>query len=106
MNQLALKIGDHEIINPTPQFKNLGDFITSLLNVVIYITAFVMVFWLFWGVFQYIFAGGEKEKLNKAKARITWAIVGFLIVVIALAISQFIQGIFPVGNKVTNITPP
>ena len=45
--------------------------------------------------------------LEKARKRITWAIVGFIIVVAAFLISQFVQQIFPPQpNGVQNIRPP
>lgn len=95
-----------------PEFKDLGSLITQALPVVLYITAFLMIFWLAWGIFQYIFAGGNKESLGKARARITWAIVGFLIVVIAFSISQYVKRIFPQVNEfeqkstIQQLTPP
>lgn len=97
--KIALQFpGGENIPNPQglrPEFKDLGSFLTQLLNVVFIFAGFLMLIWLTWGVLQYIFAGGNKEGLTKARSRITWAIVGFLIVVIAFALSQFVQGIFP-----------
>lgn len=88
------------------QYKTLGDFVTALLNVFFLIAGFLMLIWFAWGVFQYIFAGGKKEDLAKARSRMTWAIVGFLITAISFAISQYIQTIIPTRIKsgVTKVT--
>jgi ABC-type uncharacterized transport system permease subunit len=63
-----------------------------------------MLFWGFWGVFQYIFAGGKKETLALARKRITFAIVGFILVALAFIIQRFVIQIYPV-NPLLIVTP-
>lgn len=58
-----------------------------------------MFIWAAWGVFDYIRAEGNKEALAKARKRIQWAIVGFIILLFAFMISEFIQ------NSVLPIQP-
>lgn len=89
------------------RFNNLGELLTGLYGVVFYIAGFLLLFWFAWGVFQYIFAGGDKAALGKARSRIIWAVVGFFITMLAFAISQFIGQIFPqINPPITNVTPP
>lgn len=98
MNKLALNIpGSGSIQSPYPQINNLtlGSIISLFLPTVLYIAGFMMLFWTFWGVFQYIFAGGEKGALSQARQRITWAIIGFFLVMLAFAISSYTESIFP-----------
>lgn len=92
---------------PYDQF-SLGVFISELIPVVFFITGFLTVFWMSWGIYQYIFAGGNKESLAKARARITWALVGLLLLGLMLLVSQYVQGIFPqnIINNPTQITAP
>lgn len=80
---------------------SLGDVISSGYELVIYVAGFLMVIWFFWGVFEYIFAGGAKEKLGKARSRITYAIVGFVIVILAFFIGDFVKDF----AKPSDITP-
>ncbi len=82
-----------------PEFHDLGSILTQFYAVIFYIAGFLMIFWLAWGIFQYIFAGGNKDALAKARSRITWAIVGFLIVTVAFSISTYIKNIYPQVNK-------
>lgn len=86
----------------------IGDVVTGFLNVGFLISGFLLVFWLSWGIFQYIFASGEKEKLAKARARITWALVGFLVIIIAFALSSYVQKFFPArtNQSVTPVSEP
>ncbi|MFA5932633.1 MAG: pilin [Microgenomates group bacterium] len=94
--------GNSAIASPT-----IGGIITPALEAVFLIASVLMFVWMVWGIFQYIFAGGEKEKLAKARSRITWAIVGFIIVLLAFTLSRYIQEIFPARSvPITPITEP
>lgn len=68
----------------------LGGILSGLLEITFLLASFLAFFWFVWGAFQYIFAGGDKEKLAKARSRITWAIVGLLFVALAFLIAQFV----------------
>lgn len=81
----------------------LGDILSGLFEIAIFLAAFLAFFWFVWGAFQYIFAGGNKENLAKARARITWAIVGLIITLLAFLIAQFTQQILLPGK--IGITP-
>lgn len=78
-----------------PAFVDLGSLLSPLLNIVFYIAAFMAFYWLVWGGFQYIMAQGKKEDLAKARARITWALVGLLVTILAFLIAKFAGEIFP-----------
>lgn len=80
---------DPSVTGLKPEFKTLGDFVSGLFNIAFYLAAFLAFFWLVWGAFQYIYAGGDKEKLARAKARVTWAIVGLILVALAFLVAQF-----------------
>ncbi|MBI2196138.1 hypothetical protein HYU45_00855 [Candidatus Daviesbacteria bacterium] len=80
--------------NPAPQFKNLGDLLSGLLNIILFAAAFVAFFYILWGAFSYITAQGKKEDLAKARSRITWAIIGLIVVFLAFIISRFIAEVF------------
>lgn len=86
----------------------LGEFISRLFMVILFLASALMFYWIVWGIFHYLFSGGDKEGLSKAQKRITWAIVGFIIIVISFALSQYIQTIFvpKLPGGVTPITKP
>lgn len=109
MRDLALKIpnlnGTPAQITPPagfkPSFIKLGSILSTSLDLVLSVVGILLFLMLFWGAFQYILAGGDKEKLGKARNRITYALVGFIIVIIAFSASQFIQNVL----LTTGITP-
>ena len=96
--KLSLQLpGGNTIPSPTglnPDFKDLASFLTPLLNIVFYIAAFVAFFYILWGAFSYLTAQGKKEDLAKARTRITWAIIGLIIVFLAFIFTKFIAEVF------------
>lgn len=102
MEKLALALPGKDPVNISPLSPNsaiqdptIGGVLSPLLDIVFLIASFLMLFWMVWGIFEYIFAGGDKEKLGKARSRITWAIVGFSIILLAFTLQQYIKEIFP-----------
>ncbi len=111
MDKLTLTLpGGQTIQNPEglrPEFNSLGGFLTQLYNVGFLIATFLALFWLTWGVFEYIFAGGNKEKLATARGRITWAIIGLIFVLMAFLIAQYAgQVLLPAGSNQPASTLP
>ncbi len=99
MNKLTLTLPGSSPF-PTPSglkgdFTNLASFISPLVNIAFYIGAFLAFYFLVWGGFAYIMAQGDKEGLGKAKARITYAIIGLFIVFLSYFIARFAFEIFP-----------
>lgn len=85
---------------PTPpglkgEFVNLASFLSGLLNITFYLATFLAFYWLTWGAFQYILAKGNKEDLAKARAKITWALIGLMVIFLAYFIAKFTGEIFP-----------
>lgn len=72
-----------------PGFANLGAIVSSFFIIALNIAVVLTLFWLVWGVYQYIIAGGDKEGLQHARSRITWALVGLLFLAAAYLIAQY-----------------
>lgn len=102
IHQLALTLPGGNII-PAPSglqtpsgapYTDLASFLSPLLNIVFYIAVFLAFYFLVWGAFQYILAQGNKEELAKARARITYALIGLIIIFMAFIIAKFASEIF------------
>lgn len=88
-------------------FGSPGDLISAFLNLSIEIAGVLLVAWAFWGVFQYVFAGGNKDMIAQGRKRITFSIIGFFLVALAYVFEKFFEGIIPIfTNKVTPVTTP
>lgn len=85
-------------ITPPDQIKPLGEGeigINNLLDNIVGIffaagaLAFIIMF--VWGAIQMILSGGDKEAIAKARARITWAIVGVALLSLSYLIFAMLQ---------------
>lgn len=93
-----------KFVDPSGTVPSLNLLITNSLDLVFALVGVLTFVFLLMGIIQYILAGGEKEKLGKAKSRIFAAIIGFFIVAISFAASQFIEQILQ-PNQGTTKTP-
>lgn len=65
---------------------SLGGFITAVIQVVFALSAFLVFIFLIWGGIQWLTSGGDSAATQKARDRITAALVGLAIVALAWAI--------------------
>lgn len=92
---LGKLITDPKIPGFTHNSDKLGDIISQFYYITLTLAGFMAFFWFVWGAFQYILARGDKEQLARARARITWAIIGLVIIILAYFITNFAVAIFP-----------
>lgn len=76
-------------------FTSLASIVSGIVNIVSFIAIFLTFYFLVWGAWSYIFAGGEKEALGKARERIKWALIGLLVLLMAYTIATYAGEIFP-----------
>lgn len=99
MDKVALKLpGGQTIDTPVPKFTDLGSLLSTFLDIALFTAAFLAFYWLVWGAWAYLFSGGEKENLQKAKERIKWALIGLIVVFMAYFIAKYTGQIFPPGR--------
>jgi len=79
--------------NETP--KNL---VENLLNWFFVIAAIVCVAVIVWAGISYATAGGDEEKVEKAKNRLIYGIIGVVLIIGAYAITQLIRNAIEGGN--------
>lgn len=71
---------------------NLLQLISQIVNVVLIIVGILAVMYLVYGGILYLTAGGNPESAAKGRTAITNAIIGIVIIVLALAIYNFVVG--------------
>lgn len=75
-------------ISPPPQgYKDLGAFVTNILQLAFAIALVVVMFMLIWGSFEWITSGGDKDHVANARNRIINALVGLAVLAIAFAVA-------------------
>lgn len=92
----------------TSQFSTVSGWTPSALvkagiNLVLVLAGLVAFLFLLWGGLQWILAGGDKEGTEKARKRITAALIGLVIVFAAYAIIQLISAFLGVPLLQLNI---
>jgi hypothetical protein len=80
---------------------SVGVLLSSALTIVFVIAALAVLFMLIFGAFQWITSGGEKEAIDKARKRITSALIGLAILALAFFITRVVGQV--VGINITSI---
>ena len=76
----------------------LPDFISAAIQAVIVIAGLLTFAFLVWGGIEWLTSGGDKEKYEAARGRITAAVIGLVIVVAAWAIMRVIASFLGLGD--------
>lgn len=87
--QAPAPLADFLKVDPTGRFA-ISQYLSNLI-VLIYSVAFVVLIFMFlWGAFDWIMSGGEKEKVEAARRRIFYAIIGVILFAIAFAVIRIL----------------
>lgn len=73
--------------------QGLNTFFSRLVELFFVFGAIAFVFWFLWGAVDFIISGGDKEKVGKARAKITWAIIGLFLLGFSFVIFRVIETI-------------
>lgn len=82
--------------NPSDSVGYLGKLIPAIVTLILVVGAIIFFFNLVVGAIAWISSGGDKQKLESARGRITTAIIGLVILFAAFAIIRIIQDFFDV----------
>lgn len=78
----------------------IGNLITTILPIVLAVGGFVAVIFIIISGIQFISSGGNPEAAAQARARLMYAIIGFVIIILAFAILQIVDNIFLGGTGI------
>lgn len=73
-----------------PNFSELLSFLVRFFFVMAGLAA---LFYMLWGAFSWVISGGESEAVDKARGKITAAIIGMIVIVATLAIMWSLENI-------------
>ena len=81
---------------PGPTFNNPVEGISTIMifgiRMALIFGSILVLFYLLWGAFDWITGGSEQEKLDKARQKMTNAVLGIVIMVAALGIFSVVSG--------------
>ena len=70
---------------------DFGGWLGSVLSGAMTVAALLVLLYLVWGAMEWIFAGGDSSKVQKARDRMTQAVVGLIVLASTIAIFNFLQ---------------
>lgn len=79
-----------------PLFCDIASIISTLSAFVLPVATLVFLAMILYGGFSYLTAGGSDEKIATAKKILTYAVIGFVIILLAPAIIGIISALFGV----------
>ncbi len=84
---------------PTDPQESVVKIVGFGIRVFILVATLTMLIYLLWGAYDWIISGGEKEKITKARSKMTNAVIGLLFVFAMLALYNLVTSdilkIFP-----------
>lgn len=81
-----------------------GGYVSQILAGILAIAAILVFIYLIWGGIDWISAGGDKGKTEKARDKITQAVIGLVVLVSAVAIFTLLQNFL--GIEILTFTSP
>jgi hypothetical protein len=71
----------------------IGGFVTSLLPQIYTISLILVILYLIWGSYRYLVSGGDAKAVAAAKAHLTYAVIGMIIVFLSYGIYLLISSL-------------
>jgi tellurite resistance protein TehA-like permease len=78
----------------TTSLNGIPTLIGNILSLLLFGAGALAIIYVLIGAFQYVVSAGNPAEVAKAKNTIVFAIVGLVIVMLALVIVQFVRGLF------------
>jgi len=87
---------DGTTADPKNYRQNFASLLGDMLSIVMPVAAILLLLYLLWGAIEWITSGGDKGKLEKARQKMTAAVMGILL-------CSAVVGIFMLVQQVLNI---
>jgi len=81
-----------------PSYTNISSIVNNVIPFVISIAGIILFFVLMWGGYDYLTSQGTPEKIKSANAKITAAVVGFVLLVLSFFITRVISYVFGISQ--------
>lgn len=91
---------DVSISGPLVGIGSLGDLVNKIVQFLVPIASIALFLILIWGGYDYLMSGGEPDKVNSGKAKITAALIGYILLIFSYVIAKFFGYIFGLGGGI------
>ncbi len=90
----SMTVGGQSIQGPLVGINKVGDLISKLLTLLIPLGGIILLIVVIWGGYDYMMSRGTPEKVKTAQAKITYGIIGFVLLAVSFLLIKVIQIIF------------
>ncbi len=99
---VGLSVGGQTISNPllNPSIRTLGDVVNLLLPFLYGIAGVILFFVILWGGFDILLSGGDSEKVEGGRMKITSGVIGFVLLALSFLLARLVTYIFGLGNGI------
>jgi hypothetical protein len=105
-NYLAqcIKIAGEEICGPisapSGEEINVAWIINKLIAFIFPLSGILLFFFLVWGGYNFLLSGGNPEKIKSGQAKMTAAIIGFVLLMVSYLLARLVAMIFGLGGGI------
>lgn len=85
-------------INGPLAFTTIPELVNRLNIFLIPLASVILFLVLIWGGYDFMMSGGQEDKISAGKAKITTAIIGFVLLVLSYFMARLLGTIFGVGG--------
>ncbi len=89
----ATKIDPVTLQNPLKNITTIEGLLVAILNIIMILMVPVIVFFIIYAGFKYVMAQGNASQVEEATRALTYAIIGGVLILGAVAISQIIKSV-------------
>jgi len=80
-----------------PSLDSLGGCVTGLIKLLVTLGGIAAVIVFLMGAFKYVTSGGDDKAVGEAKATLTWAVIGLVVIAVSYAVITLIGKLFLSG---------
>lgn len=96
----SMTVGGQAIQGPLVGINKVGDLVSKLLEFLIPFGGVLFLLVFIWGGIDIIMSQGSPEKWKNARLKITYAIVGFVLLAVAFLLIKLIETIFGLNTGI------
>ncbi len=82
-----------QLENPLNNINSIDGLLVAILNIIMVLMIPVIVFFIIYAGFKYVMAQGNASQVEEATRALTYAVIGGVLILGAVAISQIIQNV-------------
>src|SRR5438552_17405424 len=99
MKELALSIGQFGEIKPPGDLKifGLNSIIQTFISALLIVAILLSLIYVIWGAIDYIMSEGDKQRIQQARQKFIFAIIGLIIVLLSFFIIGAVGDVFGIN---------